>query len=425
MPYKLYNNMFSQDATLQTVTNKLLHSICNCSDYCITIDDINCSDNNTIATVVVTIKEKEPLFLKDRVYTTLQDRHVKVELEDKNYTVFCVVKTLCEKTPPTPSLIPTVSTNFNNANSAITNETNVLLPTVIIITITVLVLLILILLGVLAFILRFYKCKPKNKSSTINKSNSQTTLQITNPLSNQSISRMEAANECPSNPQASQPMSRIDAANERPSTSSNDSGNFSLPDCNEPVSDSIDEPFSSNNIHSTENSNTHFPNSNAETNPSVSAVRPGINHSSSEHKKMKINSASKHRRVIQTIANNGLNNIQWENNETYSLLYPQISTNAYKPPISVPKALVTADVKPHYYEDIEGMNESTRRSTRPTSSHRRTKHMQLQPTGHIRTQHPQPVHSHHSRKTTVSGMGSLPMTDNCYYSHMHVSSSQV
>ena len=384
--------------TLRNVTHKFFQSICNCSDFCITLNDIICSPDNTV-TVVVTLKEKQPLFLKNQVYTKLKDGQVEVEFEGQNYTVLCVVKTLCEvPTPPTPVI---TSSDVNSAATDETNETNVLIPIIIVVTVAITVFLILLMLGGVMLWVRKYKVK--TKQSTTKESNPQTILHALNPL--QQTSMTEAA-----------------AGNPRPSTSSEESGYIS-PENISPTG-SIDEPIQSD-IHSTENSNANLPNGNARTDPVANCIIP----SSTEHNRNRINKMkpkSKHHR--STPLNDGLPNIRWSQNNTYSSQNNTYSSlnfaNQSNLPATVPVPPVTREPKINLYDDIEGIDESTRRAT---AGHK-TKYPQPRLPGRhvpIRTQHQQPVHNQHNHTVTIRGTGTKLAPINHNRPYCNVSASQV
>ena len=72
--------------------------------------DIYCSPTDAIGTIVVMLKEKQPLHLNRLVYSTLKERQVTVIVDNQNYTILCVVKTLCEQ-PPTPTATIYISNN--------------------------------------------------------------------------------------------------------------------------------------------------------------------------------------------------------------------------------------------------------------------------------------------------------------------------
>ena len=168
--------------------NKFLHSICNCSDYCLTIDDINCSPDDITITIVLTLKEKQPLFLKNLIYSTLQERQVKV---DQNYSIFCVVNTLCEKQttePPTTETI-TTPTIISTPTSEVTKENNAI-NFAIIIGITAVTLVVFLVLVIIAIILRLQRRKQNRKQISLD------TLHVKN--SHQSANENMASNKHPS-----------------------------------------------------------------------------------------------------------------------------------------------------------------------------------------------------------------------------------
>ena len=331
--------------------NKFIGSICNCSNYCLTLDDINCSPDHdqTIITIVMTLKEKQSLFLRSLVYSTLQEGQVKV---DQNYSIFCVVKTLCEKPPPPTTASPTIPTIPNNTNtttSEVTDENNLVIA-IAISAVIVITLLILVLLIIVVVMLRSHKHKQKAKQ------NPQTIPHVTNPV---------------------QLTSRNTASNGHSSISSNESGVFS--DCSDsglPVSDSTNDSFPPETIQYTDNSNTNLPNGYARTNPSFPAVISTINPSSTKDKKHKIiktnkrNSVPKHHRNMQPV--NEQQNIQWQENKNYSQLNPYNSApNPSKLPATMPNCKQITEV--HLYDDVEGINKSIRRAA-ASQVHHKTKH---------------------------------------------------
>ena len=360
------------------MVNEFLQSLCNCSDYCMTLE-ISCSPNDAIATVVVTLKEKEPLNLSRLVYSTLKGRQVNVQ----NYSILCVVKTLCEE-PSTPT--PTIMYILNDTSGKEdTDENNIIIsPIGIAITvIIVMMLLLLIILVIVAILLRLCNKKQRSKSATKSERKLETGTHDATP-------------DQPAN-------STQFFLNERPSTSSNDTGFSSLPDTGSPVSDAADDLFSSNMTQSTENNLT------TSSNP---ADRSSMNPSSVNNDKHKVvttnqsNSASKHHRNIQ-LPNEP---VKWKENETYCRLDPRKPPHAYVSPATISKPSVTGEVKTHYYDDIEGINESRRIAAIAAATsymHDNKKHTQSRSHGnHIPTQNSQPTHSNHNvsavRNVTVS-----------------------
>ena len=354
---------------MYSVTNSFLQSICNCSDYCMALE-INCTPDDTIATIVVTLREKEPLFLKTQVYSALKGQ-VQVNFNNQNYSIFCVVKTLCEESPT-----PTVSSNDTLPNSEETTDTTISADTSVVITIIILLLILLLLIAlVIAVIIALQFCKYKQKSKALTKKVHDPQLQ--------SSSTHHSTNSL-------QPTSRTEAGNQHPSTSSDD--HLLPPDTGSPISDSGEDPFSSNMIHSTDNSNASFPNANEKTNPPIPAVKSNNNPSHTKHSKRKdrktnqINSASKYNRNIQL---DNVPHIQWAKNETYDLHKP---ANLYNSLATTP---TSEEMNTHLYEDVEGINESKRRSP-VAAGHMHHNKKYPQPRRHNTTQYPRPVHSHHS-----------------------------
>ena len=389
--------------------NKFLQSICNCSDYCLSLDDINCSPDDTIITIVVTLKEKQSLFLGSLVYSTLQEGYVKV---DQNYSIFCVVKTLCEKLLASTTASPQIPSNISiTTDSQVTDENNgiSLVVAVVISAGIVIALLILVLLITVAIILRSRtrRQNAKLKSQTVShmtdpaQSPDRTTTGNGHPStsSNESgigslsdgndsgapvsdsiaddpfppvtINKSSTNHNIRTNPSTVPHMtnpvllaSRIIASSEHPSTSSHESGVYSLSDSNDsgpPIDDSTaDDPFPPVTI---DKSST---NHNIRTNHSFPAVRSTIN-SSNKHKVIKQNKIPKHQDV-QLV--NQPQNIRWKKNETYAQVNLYSALNPSKPPAIVP------DCNPplhHLYDDIEGINESRRRAAGNQMPHK-TKH---------------------------------------------------
>ena len=381
---------------MYNIINKFLQSICNCSDYCLTLDDINCSPDDTIITIVMTLKEKKSLFLRSLVYSTLE-RQVKV---DQNYSIFCVVKTLCEKQFPPITTSPKILDNTSATTSEVPDENNgiSLVIVIVISSVIVIMLLILVLLIIVAIILRSRKCKQKTKQ------NSQTTtLRVTSPV---------------------QLTSQNITSNERPSTSSNESGFHSSSDCKDsgsPVSDSTDDPFLPNTIYYTDNPNTNLPNECVRTNPSFPTVRSTITPSSTKDNKLKTtktaNSASKHH--VQSV--NQQENIRWKQNKTYA----QLNLYNSAPYLYMAPAPVSNDkpskVTGHFYDDIEGMNKSTQGAA-TSQIHHKTKHP-----------HPRPITQHPSSAVYSNNVspvnGGINISGNgaklSLKTYKHISSSQV
>ena len=138
----------------------------------------------------MTLKEKQPLYLKNLIYSTLQEREVKV---DQN-SIFCVVNTLCEKQttqPPTTEtiIIPTI---ISTPTSEVTEESNATNPAITIglTAVTILVFLILTLLVITTIVLRLKRRKQKKKQI------SRVIVNVTNP--HQSANENMASNKHPS-----------------------------------------------------------------------------------------------------------------------------------------------------------------------------------------------------------------------------------
>ena len=383
----IYYFAYLQEATLYSVINKFLQSLCNCSDYCMTLE-INCSPNDAITTVVVTLKEKQPLHFNKLVYSTLKETQVNVIVNNQNYSILCVVKTLCEE-PSTPT--PTITYILNDtSNNEDTDKNNIIIsPIGIAITVViVMMLLVLIVLVIVAILLRLCSKKQRLKSATKPEHKLEADTHVTTTSDEPAAGRTDSV------------------LIERPSTSSNDTGFGSSSDTGSPVSDHVDDPFSSNGIQSTEN---------IPTTSSVPTDRSTMNPSSVNNDKHKVvttnqmNSTSKHHRNIQSTNETG--NIHWEKNETYCRLDPRKPAHVYKSPATISKPSVTGEVNTHFYDDIEGINESRRRAGIAAATghmHQNKKHTQArQPGNHIGTQNSQPTCSNHNvppvHNVTVSG----------------------
>ena len=382
-----------QKAEIYNVINKFLQSVCNCSDYCLSLDDINCSPDDTIITIVMTLKEKQSLFLRSLVYSTLQEGQVEV---DQNYSMFCVVKTLCEKTsPPTVTTAsPKIPNNTNiTTSSQVTNKNNatsfviaVAISAVIVITLLILVLSIIVTITLRS---RMHRQNAKlnartvphmtnpaqltgrTHTSTSSNESGVHSLSDSNdsgppvgdntandpfpPVTNDSFPAVRStisSSSTKDKKHMTNPVlltSRTTTSSEHPSTSSNESGFYDSNDSGPPVSNSTaDDPFPPVTI---DNSST---NHNVRTNPSFSVVRSTISSSSTKDKiikQNKINSISKHQNLNQPP------DIRWKANETYAQVNLYSAPNPSKPPATVP------DCKPplHLYDDIEGINESRQR----------------------------------------------------------------
>ena len=358
--------------------------------------EISCSPNDAIGTVFVTLKEKQPLHLNRLVYSALKGRQVTVIVDNQNYTILCVVKTLCEQPPTTTAT--TYITNDTRSKED-TDENNIIIsPAGIAITVAiVMMLLLLIVLVIVTIMLRFCNRKQKSKRSAKSKHNLEHNLE---------------ANTHTTTP--AQPAGSTEAViNERPSTSSNDTGFISLSDTESPVSDNTEDPFPSNINQPTENFNTNLSNGNT-TDSTIAADGSNINPlgaKQSKHKvgtKNQINSTSKHQRSTQSP--NELGNIHWKQNEVYCRLDPRKSVNPYKPPATVQNPLVTGEAKIHYYDDIEGINESRRRAALAAANgrmHHKKKHTKPRsPANHSIKWNLQPAHYDHNvspvRNVTIS-----------------------
>ena len=298
----------------------------------------NCSLDDTIATVVVTLREKQQLLLKMQVESTLGKGQVQVNFNDQNYSIF-YIKTLRE--PPTPTTImdkPTTMVSTNNTSSEnITGENNTTVSAVSIAIITAVALMLLILTVLLIIIIQL-RNKQKSKSTNKHECNFQINF--------------NTGSECPPN---------LSSSNGCTFCSSSDTGS--------PVSDTVDGPLSSNTIRLTDNSNTDFPNDNI----TIPAVSSSINSSSSKHSKhvvMKTNQINYAPKLLGNIQSaNDQHGIHWEQNEIYAILNPHNSASVYKSPATVPKSLVNGEAETNLYDDVEGINESRRRATATGHAH--------------------------------------------------------
>lgn len=320
--------------------NKFLQSICNCSDYCMTLK-FNCSLDDAIATVVVTIREKQPPLLKMQVESTLREREVQASFNNQNYSIFCA-ETLCEPTTPTTTMDkPTMMVNVNSTNSeSVTDHNNIIISAITIAIIAAIALMLLVFIVLLLIILRLCN-KQKSKSASKEKINFQATY--------------NTGSECPP-------------------TSSNRCTYRS------PFSQIVVDPLSSHTIKPTDTSNTDLPNGNATINSSVSS---SINPSSCKHSKhivMKtnqMNSTSNPFRNIQS-ASEQHDDIRWEQNKTYAILNPHQSANVCRcTPATVPS--VTGEGGANFYDDVIGINESRQRVAATSHMHYNKKNTQPKP----------------------------------------------
>ena len=210
-------------------------------------------------------------------------------------------------------------------------------------------LLVLIVLVVVAIMLRVSNKKQKSKPAAKSEHSLQTDSHTTPSV---------------------QPASRAEAViNGHPSTSSNDTGFISLSDTGSPVSDIMEDTFLPNmsqSGQSIDNSNTNLSNENATTNSSIPADRSTLNPLNTKQSKHKFvirnqrDSASKHHRSIPLTDESV--SIHWKDNETYCRLDPHKSVNECTPPASIPNPSVVGQAKLHFYDDVEGINESRRRA---------------------------------------------------------------
>ena len=231
--------------------NKFLQSICNCSDYCMTLN-FNCSLNDTTATVIITIREKQPLLLKMQVESTLREGQVQANFNKQNYSMFCV-ETLCEPTTPTVTMDkPTTIVSTNNTSSKNAKDHNNTIISAISIAIIAAIALMLLVFIVLLIITLRLRNKQKSKSAAKDKCNFQITF--------------NASSECPS-------------------TSSNRCTFHSSLDTQSPFSDIVGDPLSSHTIKPTGTSNTDLPNGNTTIHSSIPAVSSSSNPSLSKHRK--------------------------------------------------------------------------------------------------------------------------------------------
>ena len=345
--------------------------------------EISCSPNDAIGTIVVTLKEKQPLHLNRLVYSTLKGRQVTVIVDNQNYTILCVVKTLCEQ-PPTPTATIYISNNSSSEEDRDENNNIMISPAGIAIAVAIIVmLLVLIVLVVVAIMLRlFKKSKPATKSEHSLQTDTDTTPSV-------------------------QPASRAESAiTGHPSTSSNDTGFSSLSDTGSPVSDSMDNTFLSNmsqSGQSIDNFNANLSNENVTTNSSIPVDRSTLNPSNTKQSKDKAmirnqrDSASKHHRNKQ-LTNESVG-IHWKENETYCRLDPHKPVNECISPASMSNSSVIGQAKMHFYDDVEGINESRQRAaitanTSHSHRHHNKKHTKPRLPGNCSEWNSQPTHSY-------------------------------
>ena len=321
----------------------------------------------------MTLKEKRPLFLRNLVYSTLKEGQVNV---DQNYSIFCVVNTLCEKQttkpPTTTTMAPSnISTTVTTETTDKDNATNLAIV-IAISAVTIVVLLILILLVIMAVILRFQRRKQKKKQ--ISRSN----FHMTNPHQLANASNKHPANICMptkenvasntnfTNRCLTQLANENVASNKHPSFSSDEG----FGEGESPRSVSFPAPHTGNPINDLQNDNETIPPIPTDINPLYT----------NKHKTK--TSKTKHHRNVPLDCE-----IQWKENETYQVL--RISTT--KPPSAAPipdfKSLVTKEVKPENYDDVVGISETTHKAA--------ASHMQPQSSLPDMTKHPKSVSNNH------------------------------
>ena len=330
----------------------------------------------------MTLKEKQPLFLRNLVYSTLKEGQINV---DQNYSIFCVVNTLCERQttepPTTITMTPSnISTTVPTETKDKSNATNFAIV-IAITAVTVVVLLILILLVIMAIVLRFKRRKQKEKQTSL------TTLHMTNP--HQSANENVASNEHPANifqptkenvasdKNSCQSGNENVASNKHPSTSSDEgydegeSVSFLTQHTGNPINDFL------------QNGNERIP-------PVPTDINP-VYTNKHKTKTSKTNFVLKHHRNVPLD-----HEIQWKQNETYQDLC--ISTTRLPSAAPVPdfKPLVTKEVKPeNYYDDVVGISETTRKACAAASHmHHEIKHPQSKLPD--MTQRPKSVHNNHN-----------------------------
>ena len=307
--------------------NKFLWTICNCSDYCVTIN-FTCSLDDTIATIIVTLREEQ---LNMQVNAALREGQLQIKFNDQNYSIF-YVKTLYKPTTPTTTmaktLVPTTMVSTNSTSSEnITDENNSIISVVSIAIIAAVALMLLVLMVLLIITLRLCN-KRRSKSATKKECKYQITF--------------NAGSECPST---------LNSSNGRTFHSSLNTGSH--------VSDPVDDPLSSHIIQSTDNKHIVM-------------------------KTHQMNCTSKHLRNIQS--GNDQHDIHWEINKTYAILNPHNSASVYKSPATVPKSLINGEAEINLYDDVEGINESRRRAT--TAGHTHHNVQPRPPTSYSRIQYP-------------------------------------
>ena len=363
----------------------------------------------------MTLKEKQPLFLKNLVYSNLKEGPVNV---DQNYSILCVVNTLCEKQttePPTtattmtPSIISNTTTETTDSNTTTeTADKNTAINLAIIIAIsavTIVVLIILILLITIAIVLRFQRCKQKEKQI------SQGTFHVISL--HQSANETVTSNNHPTNccqsakENVSSPCQSVNenvSSNKHPSTSSDEG----YCEGESPRSVSFPTQNIANPINDLQNSNERIP-----------PVPTDIN--SLYTNKHKTETIKTNYSVLEHHRNVPLDyEIQWKQNETYQ----DYCINTSKVPSAAPvldfKPLVTKELKPeNYYDDIVGISETTHKA--PAShNHHEMKHPQSKLPD--MTQYPKTVcnNQFHSNTTSRNVAKSLNIIN-----HNNLPSSQV
>ena len=85
---------------LQGAIHQFMMHMCSCHEICISINDIDCLDDGSIAALVITLRGKHAMRLQDQTYSALQNgSSATIDYLGTSYSLVCINNTLCAEVP--------------------------------------------------------------------------------------------------------------------------------------------------------------------------------------------------------------------------------------------------------------------------------------------------------------------------------------
>ena len=101
---------------LQGAIHQFMAHMCSCHEICISINDIDCLDDGSIAAIVITLRGKHAMSLQDQTYSALKTgSSTTIDYLGISYSLVCINDTLCAE-------IPTVSATMVETSEKYTAE---------------------------------------------------------------------------------------------------------------------------------------------------------------------------------------------------------------------------------------------------------------------------------------------------------------